>query len=284
VTLAASLPALLRPTAYIQAFVEGASLLRRHRRLIMAMVRRDLSLRHVNQTMGSCWVIGHPLFLMALFVFIFGVVFKQRIDGSYQLPRDYTVYILSGLVPWLSTLPALTGSCNSIVANAALVKQFVFHLEILPAKDVLTASVIWLVGTAVIMLYTLFEYGGLPWTYLLLPVAAVVHLLALFGLAFLLSAVTVFFRDTQDLVNVFATAGLYILPVTYLPQWVPGLFRPLLYVNPFSYLIWMYQDVLYFGRIEHPMAWFVGVVWALLAFAFGYGAFRRLKPLFGNAL
>jgi lipopolysaccharide transport system permease protein len=284
VNLPASLPALLRPTAYIQAFVEGASLLGRHRRLIMAMVRRDLSLRHVNQTMGSFWVIGHPLFLMALFVFIFGVVFKQRIDGSYQLPRDYTVYILSGLVPWLSTLPALTGSCNSIVANAALVKQFVFHLEILPAKDVLTASVIWLVGIAVIMLYTLFEYGGLPWTYLLLPVVAAIHLLALFGLAFLLSAVTVFFRDTQDLVNVFATAGLYILPVTYLPQWVPGLFRPLLYVNPFSYLIWMYQDVLYFGRIEHPMAWFVAAVWALFAFAFGYSSFRRLKPLFGNAL
>jgi lipopolysaccharide transport system permease protein len=276
--------ALLRPTAYVDAFMEGMSLLGRHRKLMIAMVRRELALRHVNQVMGSFWLIGHPLFLMALFVFLFGVVFNQKVGGTYELPRDYTVYILSGLVPWLAMVPAMTASCNSVVANASLVKQFVFHLEILPAKDVLTASVVWVVGIAVIVIYTLAEYRSLPWTYVLLPIAATVHLLAIVGLAFLFSALTVFFRDIQDFVTVFANIGLYIAPVTYLPQWVPAVFRPVLYLNPFSYLIWMYQDVLYFGRIEHPGAWVVSTVGALLAFAFGYRVFRRLKPVFGNAL
>jgi len=276
--------ALLRPTAYVDAFLEGVSLLGRHRKLMIAMVRRELVLRHVNQVMGSFWLIGHPLFLMALFVFLFGIVFNPKVGGSYELPRDYTVYILSGLVPWLAMVPALTASCNSVVSNASLVKQFVFHLEILPAKDVLTSSVVWVVGIAVITIYTLSEYGTLPWTYVLLPIAAVVHLLAIVGLAFLFSALTVFFRDVQDFVNVFANIGLYIAPVTYLPQWVPPVFRPVLYLNPFSYLIWMYQDVLYFGRIEHPGAWAVSGVGAMLVFAFGYRIFRRLKPSFGNAL
>lgn len=275
---------LLRPAPYLDAFVEGAGLLGRHRRLLLAMVRRDLTLRHANQVMGSFWVIGHPLFLMALFVFIFGVVFNQKVGGTYELPRDYTVYILSGLVPWLAILPALTTACNSIIGNAALVKQFSFHLEILPAKDVFTASVIWVIGVAVIALYTLFEYGTLPWTYLLLPVAAAFHLLTIIGIAFFLSAVTVFFRDTQDFVTVFANAGVYIVPIVYLPQWVPEIFRPVIYVNPFSYLIWMYQDVLYFGRIDHPAAWVVSGLGGLLVFAFGYRVFRRLRPLFGNAL
>jgi len=276
--------ALLRPTAYVDAFLEGVSLLGRHRKLMIAMVRRELVLRHVNQVMGSFWLIGHPLFLMALFVFLFGIVFNPKVGGSYELPRDYTVYILSGLVPWLAMVPALTASCNSVVSNASLVKQFVFHLEILPAKDVLTSSVVWVVGIAVITIYTLSEYGTLPWTYVLLPIAAVVHLLAIVGLAFLFSALTVFFRDVQDFVNVFANIGLYIAPVTYLPQWVPPVFRPVIYLNPFSYLIWMYQDVLHFGRIEHPGAWAVSGVGAMLVFAFGYRVFRRLKPSFGNAL
>ena len=276
--------ALLRPTAYVDAFLEGVSLLGRHRKLMIAMVRRELVLRHVNQVMGSFWLIGHPLFLMGLFVFLFGVVFNPKIGQSYELPRDYTVYILSGLVPWLAMVPALTASCNSVTSNAALVKQFVFHLEILPAKDVLTSSVVWVVGIAVITIYTLIEYGSLPWTYVLLPIAATIHLLAIVGLAFLFSALAVFFRDIQDFVNVFANVGVYIAPVTYLPQWVPPVFRPVLYFNPFSYLIWMYQDVLYFGRIEHPAAWAVSAVGAVLAFAFGYRVFRRLKPVFGNAL
>jgi lipopolysaccharide transport system permease protein len=276
--------ALLRPTAYVDAFVEGVSLLGRHRKLMIVMVRRELALRHVNQMMGSFWIIGHPLFLMALFVFLFGVVFNPKVGDTYELPRDYTVYILSGLVPWLALIPALTASCSSVVGNAALVKQFVFHLEILPAKDVLTASVVWVVGIAVITLYTLLEYHSLPWTYLLLPFAAMVHLLAVVGLAFLFSALTVFFRDIQDFVTVFANVGVYIVPVTYLPQWVPAMFRPVLYLNPFSYLIWMYQDVLYFGRIEHPGAWLVSTAGSVLIFAFGYRVFRRLKPMFGNAL
>jgi len=276
--------ALLRPTAYVDAFLEGVSLLGRHRKLMIAMVRRELVLRHVNQVMGSFWLIGHPLFLMGLFVFLFGVVFNPKVGESYDLPRDYTVYILSGLVPWLAMVPALTASCNSVTSNAALVKQFVFHLEILPAKDVLTSSVVCVVGVAVITVYTLIEYGSLPWTYVLLPVAAIIHLLAIVGLAFLFSALAVFFRDIQDFVNVFANVGVYIAPVTYLPQWVPPVFRPVLYFNPFSYLIWMYQDVLYFGRIEHPAAWVVSMIGAVLAFAFGYRVFRRLKPVFGNAL
>ena len=83
----------------------------------------------------------------------------------------------------------------------------------------------------------LIEYGSLPWTYVLLPVAAIIHLLAIVGLAFLFSALAVFFRDIQDFVNVFANVGVYIAPVTYLPQWVPPVFRPVLYFSPFSYLI-----------------------------------------------
>jgi lipopolysaccharide transport system permease protein len=95
----------------------GVSLLGRHRKLMIAMVRRELVLRHVNQVMGSFWLIGHPLFLMALFVFLFGVVFNPKVGATYELPCDYTVYILSGLVPWLAMVPALTTSCNSVVSN-----------------------------------------------------------------------------------------------------------------------------------------------------------------------
>jgi lipopolysaccharide transport system permease protein len=275
---------LFHPAPYTQAFAEAATLLGRHRRLLFAMVRRDMAMRHAGQIMGKFWVFGHPLLLMALFVFVFGVVFDTRLGGSVEFPRDYTVYILSGLVPWLSTLPALTGSCNSITGNAALVKQFVFHVEILPAKDVFMASVIWGVGMAVVAGYTLVRHETLPWTYLLLPVVLAFHVIGLIGLAFFLSATTVFVRDLKDLMVVVSTMGIYVLPVTYLPEWVPTFLRPLLYVNPLSYVIWVYQDVLYFGRFEHPLAWAVFAIGSSVVFAGGYRLFRRLKPMFGNAL
>jgi lipopolysaccharide transport system permease protein len=57
-----------------------------------------------------------------------------------------------------------------------------------------------------------------------------------------------------------------------------------LYLNPFSYLVWCYQDALYFGRFEHPAAWFVCPTICAVSFVVGYRTFRKLKPLFGNML
>jgi lipopolysaccharide transport system permease protein len=74
------------------------------------------------------------------------------------------------------------------------------------------------------------------------------------------------------------------MPIVYLPEWVPPLFKPVIYVNPFSYMTWVYQDMLYFGRFEHPWAWLAFVVGSILVFAFGYRVFRRLKPHFSSAL
>jgi lipopolysaccharide transport system permease protein len=88
----------------------------------------------------------------------------------------------------------------------------------------------------------------------------------------------------KDVIALYGNIGTYLIPVVYLPGWVPPIFKPLLYVNPFSYMTWMYQDVLYFGRIEHPVAWIVFPLFSVVVFALGYRVFRRLKPLFGGAL
>ena len=275
---------LINPRLYGQAFAEAAALLGRHWRLTLEMAKRDLLKRYTGQFMGAFWIIGHPLFMTLLYVFIFGVVFRQRLGGTYELPLDYTTYILAGLVPWLASQTALASCCSSVTTNASLVKQFVFHLEILPAKDVLTSMVMWLVGIPGVIVYTFVTQGVVYAMYLLLPAVFVLQMLGLLGVAFFLSAVSVFFRDLKDFVQLFCLAGIFLIPAVYLPDWVPDLFRPLLYVNPFSYMVWVYQDVLYFGRFEHPWAWLVYAVSCVTAFAFGYRVFRRLKPHFSSAL
>jgi lipopolysaccharide transport system permease protein len=267
-----------------EAAGEGFAIVSLHWRLAIAMSRRDLSSRYAGQIMGSFWIVGHPLLQMLIYILLFAVVFKQRIGGTVDLPRDYTVYILSGLVPWLAILPVVTGSCTSILANVSLVKQFSFELEVLPLKDVLTALVFWFVGIAITAIYTLMIYHVLPWTFLLLPIAFAVQLFVMIGLAWLLSAVSVFFRDLKDIMAVWANLGVFLLPIVYLPQWLPDIFRPFIYANPLSYIMWMYQDILYFGRIEHPTSWLISILFALLSFTTGHRVFQRLRPLFGSAL
>jgi lipopolysaccharide transport system permease protein len=104
------------------------------------------------------------------------------------------------------------------------------------------------------------------------------------GISHILSAISVYFRDTKDFVQVFCNIGFYLMPALYLPEFVPAVFRTALYFNPFSYMVWCYQDALYFGGIVHPWAWLVWLTFSLGVFVIGYRLFRKLSAMFGNFL
>ena len=275
---------LLHPAAHAQAFREATAMLSAQRGLILAMAKRDISNRYAGQMLGTFWAVGHPLFQMAVMVFVFGVVFQQRIGGTFEMPRDYTVYILCGLAAWLSLSPVLATSAVSITSNTNLIKQFTFDARMLPAKDIVVSSVVWGVSLGIVMVYTLFVYRSVPWTYALIPAVAAIHFMTAMGCAWALASLSVFLRDVKDVVVMANTAMIYLLPIVYLPNWLPQLFRPFIYANPFSYMIWVYQDVFYFGRFEHPWAWVIASLFAIFMFTSGYRLFRRLQPMFGSAL
>lgn len=276
--------ALVHPEAHFRALREALTVLYLQRNLIMAMANREISNRFAGQMLGSFWVVVHPLFLMGLMVFVFGVVFKQRIGGTFEMPRDYTVYILSGLAAWLSLSPVLSTSATSVTSNANIIKQFTFDARILPAKDILVSTIVWLISIGVVIIYTLVSYQSAPFTYFLIPIVAVIHFMTAMGCAWALAALSVFLRDIKNLLVLATTAMIYLLPIVYLPTWIPKLFLPIVYMNPLSYMIWVYQDVFYYGRIEHPWAWVVASLVALFAFTAGYRLFRRLQPMFGGRL
>jgi len=262
----------------------SVSLLLRQRALIIAMARREVFDRYAGQMFGVLWAIAHPLIVIGVYLFIFNVVLRVRIGSTAALPMDYPVYLLSGVIPWLTIAEILNKSGVTIVANASLVKQVVFPVEVLPVKTVLAAMPGQLAGLVVLVIYVLAVHRTLPWTYLFLPALLALQFVFMAGLAMGLAALGVFVRDLKDLVQVFTVIGVYLLPILYLPAMVPESVRPLLYLNPFSYLIWCYQDVLFFGAIRHPTAWIVALGLCVVSFAGGWRLFQRLRPAFGNAL
>jgi lipopolysaccharide transport system permease protein len=256
----------------------------RHRQLTLEMARRELHDRYLGQVFGVLWALLHPVVLMAVYVLVFGYIFKVRLGGTTDLPLNYTVYLLSGLIPWLTFQESLAKSSTVIPNNANLVKQVIFPVEVLPVKGVLASLVTQAVFVALLCSYVLAAYGFLPATYGLLPVLMAMQGLFMIGIAYLVSAVSVYFRDVKDLVQVFAVTGVYLVPAFYLPESVPGAFRVVLYLNPVSYLIWCFQDVLFFGRIEHWWAWAVLAPLSVASFYAGYRAFSVLRTMFGNVL
>lgn len=277
-TAALNVPRMWQQAAYM------TQRLYQHRHLLWHQIKQELLEQHAGQMLGAAWPIVHPLFLMMIYTFIFSVVFVNRIGGTYELPLSYTAYIMSGLIPWLSIQLALNKSTTALTSNASLIKQVVFPVEILPVKTVLSTFLSMGITLGVLILYVLATTGSLPWTYLLIPVLLVIQAAWLIGFGLILAAVGTYFRDIRELTQMFSLAGMFLLPVMYLPAWVPPLFRPILYLNPFSYLIWCYQDALYFGRFEHPWAWVVSILFGAFIYCAGARIFLTLKHYFGEAL
>jgi lipopolysaccharide transport system permease protein len=263
---------------------ELMGLLGRHRQLTWELTRRELTEKYAGQMLGVLWGFVHPAIQIAVYVFIFGYVFAVKMGGTYELPRDYTSYLLAGLIPWLACAESMAKGAQVLVGNANLVKQVVFPLEVLPVKSVLATIFTQLVSSALLLAYIAIVHGGLPWTVILLPFLIALQTMLLIGVCCVLASIGAYFRDLKEFVQILTIIGIYLMPIVYLPSMAPAFFAKALYGNPFSYMIWCFQDAFFFGRFEHPVAWVLFPLMSVLAFALGYRTFRMLKPMFGNVL
>jgi lipopolysaccharide transport system permease protein len=261
---------------------EFLAILWRHRELTWELTKRELTDKHAGQVLGRFWPFVQPILVIGIYLFLFAVVFPARM-GS-QEPRDYSVYLLAGLIPWLVFADTLGKSTTALSGNANLVKQVIFPLEILPVRGVIASCFNLGIYSALFLVYLVIRYRCLPWMCLLLPVLFAVQVLAMSGTACVFACVGGYFRDLRELVQLFVSVGLYLMPIVYVPAMVPRVLEPLLYLNPFSYMSWCYQDAYYFGRVEHPLAWCVFPVLGVVTFVWGYRVLRKARSMLGNVL
>jgi lipopolysaccharide transport system permease protein len=252
--------------------------------LVSELVARDIKGGHAGHGIGSAWVYIQPLVVVASFMMIFGIVIGSKIAMTSTFPGDYTSYILIGVTPWLLMSNALARGPSVFISNSNLVKQVVFPIETLPVATVTAAFLTFAPAYAVMLLYKAFIGGGLGLASLLFPLVILMHFVFSLGVTLLLSVTTPFLRDIREFVTIYLAIAMYFTPAVYLPDWVPETLRPVLYFNPFSYIVWCYQDALFFGEIKHGFAWIVFALMAAAAFLGGLHVFHRLRFYLGNVL
>jgi lipopolysaccharide transport system permease protein len=268
----------------VQSLFTPLRLFWRHRVLTYELTRRELKDRYADQVLGALWAFAQPVMLVALYVVVFAYVFKLGATGAMEGTLGYTVYLLSGMIPWLAFQDSLGKTTSVLVGNARLVKQIVFPIEILPVKAAFACFANQLIGSLLLILYVIATTQRLPPTYALLPLLWCAQLLSMTGIGFVFSAVGTYFRDLREIVQMFSMIGVYTLPICYVPGSVPKPLDMLLHLNPFSYMVWCYQDACFFGAITHPWAWVLFLGGSVLVFFLGYATFQRAKLFFGNVL
>jgi len=176
----------------------------RFRELTLAMTHREISDRYVGQVLGPLWAIGHPLLLILIYLTVFAFILNVKTGMGAQ--GDYVLYMLSGIVPWMTVQDALLRNVTVVVVHSGLVKQVAFPLEILPVKTLLATLLNQLVSTTLLVGYILWNYGSLPSIALLWPLLFAIQFVGLLGIGYLLASAGVFLRDLKDVLLVYCTA------------------------------------------------------------------------------
>jgi lipopolysaccharide transport system permease protein len=257
--------------------------LARYRGLIQSLVVRDLKARYRGSVLGFFWSFVNPLLLLSIYTFIFKYVMKQD-DPAVQ---PYSVFMFCGILPWTWFSSSLTESSGSLIAGGNLIKKVLFPAEVLPIVSVFSNMVHFFLGMPILLAFMIGnghypDLIDLPW----LPVIILIQLIFTLGLALILSAVTVHFRDVRDLLSNLLTFWFFATPIIYrydLPtvaRWIK-LFK----LNPYFHLAVSYQEVLFFyGRFGHAASLLKLGGLSVLLFLFAYWVFDRLRDSFAEAV
>lgn len=256
---------------------------RRQWRVLLQLAGREVWVEHAGKLLGRFWGVFQPLFLLAIYAFVYGVVFHAR-GALVPGVHNYTVYLLAGLVPWFAFQLSMTRAPNAITNNATLVTDVIFDVQLLPLAIALAACVTLGLGLGFVIVYRLAVVHTIPVLILALPLLVLLELGAMSGVALALASIGTFLKDVRDVVQMSSLLLVFITPILYLPHAVPSLFRPVLWVNPLTWMVYCFQDVLVYGRFAHPAAWAAFAAGSGAVLVGGYRLFGALRSHFADVL
>jgi ABC-type polysaccharide/polyol phosphate export permease len=251
----------------------------RYRHAIRNIAARDLKVRYSNSALGILWSFFNPLLMTLVYTVVF--TFMLRDSG---IPK-YPVFILAGLLPWNFFNLAALGAVTVVTANGHLITRLYFPREILPIAIVVSNAVNFLF--ALVLLFAFIVIYQVPLTVhaLWLPAILLTQIILSIGVGLCLSAVHVFFRDTQQIMEVLLLAWFFVTPILYPLERIRPVTRPfVMLLNPLAALIVNYRQILYVGAPPY-LGWLaVTFAEALLGLAVGFFIFRRLSRGFAEEL
>jgi ABC-type polysaccharide/polyol phosphate export permease len=245
----------------------------RYRPLIQSLVGRELKARYRGSLLGFFWSFINPLLLLLTY----GLVFTYMLPvAKSKSAEPYFLFLFCGILPWTWFAASLLESAGILISSGNLIKKGLFPAEVLPVVTVLANLAHFLLGLPILLAF-LAVTGHLTPSALLLPLPLLVQLVFTLGLALALSALTVHFRDIQNILSHVLHLWFFATPVLYLYGDTPSRLRSLLRLNPMTHVLVSYQEMLFHGSFRHLRGLLIAAILAVFVFALGGFLFDRLR-------
>lgn len=264
----------------------GPRIVRRNQDLLIQMLTRSVASRYRGSALGFIWSFAHPLVMLAVYTFVFGIVFKSRwgVDVLEGNKAAFPLIMFCGMAAFNIFSESVNTSTGVIVGNPSYVKKVVFPLELLPICTVLTSLVFGLAWFVLLLAGMLLFLHHIPPTVLLLPVTLVPLLFFSAGVSFFTASLGVYLRDMQQLVGIITQVLFFMTPIFYPITVVPEQLRWILYANPLSGIVEQTRQIVLYGQVPDLRHSFLLLLLSLAVFQLGLAWFVKTKKGFADVM
>ena len=274
-------PHAAQPTSLV-ALIES---LWRNRHLIVQMTRREVVGRYKGSALGLAWSFLTPILMLAVYTFVFSVVFKARwgTDGD-ESKTQFALVLFVGMIVHGLFAEVLNRAPGLILSNVNYVKKVVFPLDVLPVIAMGAALFHASISLAVLLIAFALFNGYLHWTIIFVPVVLLPLVILTLGVAWIFASLGVFLRDVGQTVGIITTVMLFLAPIFYPITALPEEIRPWIMANPLTFIIEEARNVLILGRMPH---WTGLGMYTLVATAVawaGFAWFQKTRKGFADVL
>lgn len=262
--------------ATIETFLNGSAVVK-YRWLVFELVSRDLKGRYRRSALGVFWTLLNPLLYMGVYSLVFSFYLKTGV-------KDYVVFIMSALLPWLWFSGAMADGTGSIVAGAGFLRGTKFPSFVLMIVPVLSHMLNMLFSLPILFVLIALHHRTVGLSLLSLPLVMISQVLLTAGFAIIAGAYNVFFRDLQQLVGHLLTVLLFLHPIMYPFSSIPAGIQTYVEWSPLTILVRSYQAIFYeaaypdFGKLGLLALFSLGVL------GLGNMVLRRHQEYFADHL
>lgn len=256
----------------------------RNRDLIIQMAKREVVGRYRGSVLGIVWSFFNPILMLAVYTFVFSVVFKARWHSTSDSKTDFAIVLFAGMIVFGIFSECMTRAPNLVLANPNYVKKVVFPLEILPWVTLGAALFHATVSLGVLLVFVLIVNHVLAWSVILMPIVLLPLFLMALGLGWFLGSLGVYLRDVGQSVGIFTTVLMFLSPVFYPVANLPEVYQRLVMLNPLAIILEQSRGVLLWSKMPDLAVFGLLLIVSTIFAWLGFAWFQMTRKGFADVL
>ena len=249
-----------------------------YRQLLKSNVKKEIRGKYKGSFLGILWSFVNPLLTALIYAIVFPLILKNP-------ESHYVTFIIIGIIPWTYFTTVIMQGTTTILLNAGIIKKVYFPREILPISINTSGLINFLISCIIILMFVVFSGIGISWYIVFLPLIVIVQYILQQGIIFITSAINVYIRDAEYIINFILNMLFYATPILYsATMFENSPLKWIIYLNPMATIINSYRDILYYKTIPNLSALLIILIISCLVFYIGLKIFKKLEKGFAEEI